>query len=679
MKKFKEKLGTIPCPGWLFAIGVVVYCETLLHIWITEEFMANRVSGILLFAVGFGGVLGQIAAFIGHKNWGKWVTVALTGLVSAFYIVEFFVADAYQTFMPLGTLLGGAKGVATDFGDVVVDLVLRDFWRIILVMLPVVLYALFACPTKTSWRSRWIGLALAVVAYLAGFALVLNGQDAERMSSTYNFDSSIRVLGLNMTMTLDTVRGSEEEAGGDFVITAPPAPVETAPPVQAQPEDPAEETVAETEPIVYADNIMEALDFAALMEEETNSRIDKIHQYVSSSIPTKQNEYTGLFAGKNLIVITAEAFAAEVIDPELTPTLYRLANEGIKFNDFYQPMWGGSTSSGEYSILTGLVSASGTNSVREAIQQDLFLCIGKQLQKQGYFSAAYHNHLHTFYDRHETHTNFGYDTFMGLHNGMEEGVKEIWPESDLEMIDFTVPQYIDQQPFSIYYMTVSGHCRYNWGGNKMAKKNKEAVLHLDYSETVQAYLASQLELENALTSLVRQLEEAGIADDTVIVLAADHYPYGLEKGSTWSNKEDYIGELYGYKYESIVQRDHNALIIWSGCIEDMDLVIDDPVYSLDILPTISNLFGVDYDSRLLVGRDVFSEAEPIVLWYDHTWVTDKGWYDSSKGKFYPNEGVEVEEGYVDRIKAIVSNKIYYSREVAATDYFDYLSEALGYQ
>ena len=120
-----------------------------------------------------------------------------------------------------------------------------------------------------------------------------------------------------------------------------------------------------------------------------------------------------------------------------------------------------------------------------------------------------------------------------------------------------------------------------------------------------------------------------------------------------------------------MQRDHNALIIWSGSIEDMDLEVNTPTYSLDILPTLSNLFGVEYDSRLLVGRDVFSEAEPLVLWPDFNWKTDKGAY--MDGKFIPAEGVEVDDEYVERISKIVKNKITYSRSVGKQDYFNYVA------
>lgn len=665
--KIREKLGKYPIPAWLFAIFTVLYCETVLHLWITEEFSAGRFAAVLAFALGFGGVLAQIVSFIGHKTWGKWVSVALVGAVSVLYIVEYFVSDAYITFMPMGTLIGGAKGVTTDFGDVVVALILKDFWRIVVMLLPVLAYALLAKPVAASWRLRWFGLVIALAAYLAGYSIVQTvGVDAERFSTAYNFDSAIRSFGLNMGMTLDVMNSGGSE-NAEFVVVDTPA---------KEPEK-AEDTEvpSETEAVVYEPNVMD-FDFTALAESETNSRIARIHSYVSTVEPTKKNEYTGLFKGKNLILITAEAFALEVIDPELTPTLYRLANEGIKFEDYYQPMWGGSTSSGEFSVLTGLVSASGTNSIKESRQQELFLSIGKQLQKEGYYSVAYHDHLYNFYDRNKTHTYYGYDQFIGMNNGMEEGVQEQWPESDLEMMDFTVQQYIDKQPFSVYYMTVSGHCRYNFLGNKMSKKNQELVQNLDASNTVKAYIACQLELEFAMESLVRQLEEAGIADDTVIVLSADHYPYGLEPGSTWNNDKDYIAELYGYDPKNNAERDHNALILWSGCIEDMDLVIEDPVYSLDILPTLSNLFGVEYDSRLIVGRDVFSDAEPIVLWYDYTWVTDKGIYNSGTQKFTPAEGAEVDDAYVERIKNIVYNKIYYSREVQNTDYFNYLYEAM---
>ena len=385
--KIKKLFQNIPIPGWLFSLVTVVYCEVLLHLWTMNDFSLGRFAAVVLFALGFGGLLGQIAGFIGHRTWGKWVTAALAAVVSVFYIVEYFVNDAYQSFMPMRMLLGGAKGVTTDFGDVVVSLVLNDLWRILVMLLPALLFALLARPTETVWKTRWFLLAGAVAAYLLGFGVVRGvGTDAARFSSAYNFDSAVRVLGLNIAIPLDAINsgGSDGETPEFVVVDSAAAPAESSPETSS----PAEETApAETEAVVYGDNVMD-IDFNALIANTGNSRINAVSQYVSSQTPSKKNEYTGMFAGKNLILITAEAFAKQVIDPERTPTLYRMATKGIQFTDYYQPAWGGSTTTGEFSNVIGLVPADVGMCMKQAVYQDLFLTMGHQLQKLDYYSAA---------------------------------------------------------------------------------------------------------------------------------------------------------------------------------------------------------------------------------------------------------------------------------------------------
>lgn len=669
--KRKRKI-SFPAP--LFAALMAVYGELMLHFWVPGSGHSGQIVQVLLFALALGTLLAFVTSLFGPKAGKRWAVV-ISLLLVVLYMTEYFIHDAYQCYMTFSTVLAGAGGIATDFISVVVSLLLNNLWRIGLMLLPVVLYALFCTSRKVRAKVRVLLALLALLLYLLSICTVYwFGADWAKFRDAYHFDSAVRSFGLNAALVLDAVNGTAGQEEEDFVITPETQPETQAPTQPTESETTPEETAAPTEPpVVYGDNVL-PLDFAALAEQEETSSIAKIHSYVASLTPTKENEFTGLFEGKNLILITAEAFSAEAIDPVLTPTLYRLATQGIHFTDYYQPAWGGSTSTGEYSNLTGLVPANGIKSVNEAVQQNLFLTIGNQLKNLGYHSVAYHNHSYTYYDRDSTHKGFGYEKFIGMGNGMEDGVKNLWPESDLEMMDFTVQQYVDQQPFSVYYMTVSGHCLYSRSGNSMAKRNYEAVADLDASETIKCYYATQLELEYGMASLVRQLEEAGIADDTVIVLATDHYPYGLEKSSTWGTDRDYLAELYGYEWSGVMERDHSALIIWSGCIEGQGITVDTPVYSLDILPTLSNLFGVEYDSRLLVGRDVFSDAEPLALWPDYSWKTDKGTYKS--GVFTPAEGVEIGEGYVDRINAIVKNKITYSKSVAEKDYFSILAEEL---
>lgn len=672
-RKLKSILGSVPIPCWLFAGANAVYFEILLHLWVNQSLSLPRFLAVGVFALGFGSIVALLAGFFGSR-WCKWGTVLLTFLLGVFYLAEYFCQDAYKAFMSLGMILGGAKGVATDFTGVALGVILGGIGKILILMAPTLLFALFARPAKSlhGWQRLYVA-GCAVLFYVLGLGIVFLGNvDTAKLSKSYNFDTSVRVFGLNMGIALDAVHGgSGPEADLDFEVPQAPEPPEETEPMQpSQPPAEAEEEEAE-----YGYHTMEKLDFAALAESTPNSGVGVLHHYINSLTPARENQYTGLFKGKNLILITAEAFTKQVIDPNLTPTLYRMATRGIQFTDYYQPAWGGSTTTGEFSNVVGMIPSTGGMCMNQAVRQDLFLTMGHQLQKLGYFSAAYHNHNANFYDRNKTHTHLGYDHFYARYGGLE-GITPIWPESDLEMIDVTVPQYIDHQPFSIYYMTVSGHCGYSLKENAQARKNYDLVKDLDYVEAVKCYLASQLELEKAMTSLIKQLEDAGIADDTVIVIGTDHYPYGLERSTTWKNTADYICELYGVEKMDRFTRDSNALIIWSGCLEDMDLKVEEPVYSLDILPTLSNLFGVEYDSRLLVGRDVFSGEIPLVLWPDYSWKTDKGTYDATNGLFTPAQGASVGEDYIDYVSALVHNKFRFCSSVQSSYYFNTLSKLL---
>jgi len=664
----KTEKPTLAVPGWLFAAFAALWCEGLLHVWVTEEFALGRIAALVLFALGFGAALGLLSSFLPRKA-RKWTAFGIAVVLAVFTIAQFILSETYQNFMTIETMVAGAGGIAQDYLGLTLRMIGSNLGRILLMFAPIILYAVFGREPELRWKSRAAAAAMALGCYLLGFGAVFTlTEDAVLLDEAYNFDNVVRSMGLNMGVTLDAVRdlmpAEEPEFAQIQVLPTEPAPTEA----------PSAEVPGETEApeIEYGYSVL-PIDFAEAAKAKGQAPVDSIHNYVNSLTPSKQNEFTGMFKGKNLILITAEAFSAEIIDPELTPTLYRMANEGIKFTEYYQPAWGASTTTGEFSNLIGLVPTKGGSSMNETYQQDLFLTMGNQLQKLGYHSTAYHNHLKDFYHRDKTHIHLGYDQFIARYGGLE--IKGSWPESDLEMMDVTVPQFIDKQPFSIYYMTVSGHCEYSLKGNDMTEKNWDKVQHLNHSDIVKGYYACNLEFEYAMESLLRQLEEAGIADDTLVVIATDHYPYGLERSKTWKNTKDHLAELYGVSEYDQFMRDHNALIMWSGAFEGKNIVVDTPVYSLDILPTVSNLFGVEWDSRLLVGRDVFSDAEPLVLWPDFNWVTEKGTY--CDGEFTPREGQQADEAYIKRINSLVKNKITFSKSVVDMNYYDYVLNYLA--
>jgi phosphoglycerol transferase MdoB-like AlkP superfamily enzyme len=227
------------------------------------------------------------------------------------------------------------------------------------------------------------------------------------------------------------------------------------------------------------------------------------------------------------------------------------------------------------------------------------------------------------------------------------------------MMEKTIPEYINSQPFHTYYMTVSGHMQYTFSGNSMASKNKQYVQSLPYSEPGKAYIAAQIELDKALEYLLKQLEDTGIGDKTLIALSADHYPYGLET--------KYINELAGHAVEKNFELYKSSFILYTKGMEH--IIVDKPCSSLDIIPTLSNLLGLQYDSRLLMGKDIFSEADPLVLFLNKSFITDKGSYDSTTGVFTPVKGALVDENYQKRISSIIDGKFYYSAKILETNYY----------
>ncbi len=412
-------------------------------------------------------------------------------------------------------------------------------------------------------------------------------------------------------------------------------------------------------PIDRSPNIIE-IDFEDLAENEKNKDIRTLHNYFSSVAATNKNEYTGKFEGYNLIMITAEGFSPYAVHKELTPTLYKLTNEGFIFNNFYTALWQTSTSDGEYTAMTSLIPV-GARSMYLSRKNLMPFALGNQFNCIGIESKAYHNHTYTYYERDKTHPNLGYD-FKAKGNGLILD-SDVWPGSDLEMVKNTVDEYIQEEPFHIYYLTVSGHMNYTFVGNSMSFKNKDLVKDLPYSSDVRAYLACQIELDRALEELINRLTEAGIADKTVIALSADHYPYGWEK--------EKLEELAGHEIESNFDIYRNHFILWNPGMTEK-IIINKPASSLDIIPTLSNLFGLKYDSRLLMGRDILSDSEPLVILSNRSFITDKVKYNSSTGEVINLSNEELTEDYVKNINAIIKNKFTVSKSILKNDYYRYV-------
>ena len=663
---------------------MLLYHEVLLRLFDGDShFFAMGLIRILLFSLAAGLAVFLLLDLIGNRKVARIVGGVLVGGWTVFTCVEYCCKSFFKIYFGLGYMQGMAGQVVGDFSGTIVEVVLARIPFILLSLIPFVVYlrmcAVILYDKGQRAPVRVMLAVLMVVLQLVGVLTARLGAEKNYYTYDYSVNTAVPHFGLFTALRLElsyAITGIPETPL-DALLPDAPLPTVTVDP-SADPE------ASDTPAIPTGDNVLD-IDFQALADGTSDETLKAMHQFFGTKSPTNKNEYTGYFKGKNLILITAEAFSPYVIDQELTPTLYKLSHEGFVFENYYQPDWTQSTTGGEFAVMTGLIPTwiGGSElSFRVSANDAMPIALGWQFQKLGYDTLAYHNNTYTYYGRDETHPNLGYE-YHGIGNGLELK-SNLWPCSDLEMMEATVDGYIQDYvkngtPFHTYYMTVSGHCNYTWSGNAMSRKN-QAVIQEKYpnaSEQVQAYLACNLELEYAMDYLVKALEEAGIADDTVIALTADHYPYALAEGGT-----DYYKELSGVDdTERDTSRYRNTFILWSGCMEE-PVVVDTPCSAIDIVPTLSNLFGLEYDSRLYSGRDIFatnyqanqySSNMPLVVFankgYGNSWITAAGTYEASTGTFTPREGVTVDDKYVGRVKSLVGAKYAYAKLVIERDYY----------
>lgn len=630
--------------------AIILYFEICLRIATGMTFFDIGLLYITLFSL-VEGVLISLVLTLFNARGRSVVLWAVIIFFAVFYGSQFFYYSIFGTFYTFYSMVNG--GAVFQFYETILANFAKVWMPLLFFFVPVVVLILLRRFRKKQSRTtgkQKISLLLVVVLLQAitVFA-VWTDQGAGLNSNMLYFGSadtasSVSRFGALTAMRLDIQKTIFPPTGG-------PSGGEVGPG--------AKNNIPDS---LYAKQVYD-LDFDKLIANAPNSTVKALHKYFSTVVPTNLNSYSGKFEGYNLILLTAEGFSPYVLSEELTPTLYRMATEGYQFTNFYNPVWGVSTSDGEYTLCTGQIPKAGVWSFKESANNDLPFTMGNQYRFQGLTPRAYHDHSYSYYDRDLSHPNAGY-LYKGRGNGLD--LKNQWPESDLEMMQKTVDDYIDDPLFHTYYMTVSGHLNYTFTGNMMAAKHKSEVANLDLSEHCKAYIACNIEFDRAMGYLIQRLEDAGIADKTLIVFSNDHYPYGLTEAEQL--------ELAGLdKFDPMYEMYKSRLVIWSGDMKgDSGKVIDKICYQPDIIPTISNLLGLPYDSRMLSGTDIFSDSEGLVIFKDYSWQTEKGIYITSDKKFYPVAGTTVDESYVDRMTEHVRNTFWASSKILETNYFRYI-------
>ena len=629
-----------------------VYVELCLHLCVFGSM--DRYAGYPVLFGLLGGALCTLVVSSLPKVLRQITGVFLVAAQVLLAEVQLVYHCIFGDFMPVSQI-GMGGNVVVNFNSQLLYGIRQNLLKILLLLLPLIAVILClalrrvqALRFRLRWKQAMASFAVLLALLLTVTGLMYVGRDnAFSVYRTFtnvntSTDSSYKKIGMLAT-TAQELRYMLFSGSGSIMIT------------------PSSLNISDV-PRTYSSNsynVIESIDFTALADSTDSDILKATDEYLSNATPTRKNNYTGLLKDYNLITICAESFCPWFISEELTPTLYKLSHTGILFENYYGTFQS-VTTNGEYTMCMGLypdMSRTKTDSsFNVAGTNYLPFCLGNALKGMGYQAWGYHDYIGDFYNRNITHANMGY-TFKAADSGLD--VKIDWPSSDLEMMEASVDDYINSgEPFHAYYMTFSGHYQYNWD-NAMSAKNRDAVCNLPYSETVQAYLACNMELEYALEDLFEQLERAGQTDNTVIVLTADHYPYGLS--------ESQYNELAGKDIDTTFEKYHNSFLCYIPNMQPVD--VDTYCCDIDILPTLLNLFGVSYDSRLLAGKDILSDSTHVAVLADQSYLTDSFCYNAETGTAQSYDTRPVKDADVQAYCQYVSNIFSFSTQVLNNDYY----------
>jgi len=615
-------------------------------------FCFTTINGIgnIILKILFSGIIALgidlITNLFQERN-NKIIYSILITIISIVFIIYYLYYKLLGNILSLNSLWNGITQ-ARSFASIIPNMIINNWYIIILfIALPIFLMLInkYISFERKNKKHNIIELIITIIMYSIVILTIHITSEPENIYSSKNLyyrinnsNENLKQFGLLTTVRLDIQRTitNFKEGRLEFVNNK-------------------ENKGFSSE----THNVLD-IDFDSIAKSTNNEEIIEICAYLKNQEPTNKNEYTGRYKGKNLIVFMAESFSNMAIREDITPTLYKLKNEGIQFNNFYTPLFPVSTADGQYISDTSLIPAEGIWSIENVKGKIFPYSYANALKKEGYKTFAYHNYEYTYYKRDEYFETMGYDTYLGKGNGLENRMDFTQtPSSDYEMVKVTMDDYIHEERFVAYYMTMSGHMEYD-KSNAMAAKNWDKVKDLPYSDKAKAYLATQIELDRALEEVIRRLEEAGQLENTVIVISGDHYPYGL------SFEE--MQEISSKKIDQEFEKFNMPFIIYNSG-EKEQIISDKYSSSLDILPTILNLFGLEYDSRLLMGKDIFSDSEPLVIFSNRSFITNEGRYNSTTENY---KGQKISDNYIANKKKEIYYKYRYSRLILENNFYELL-------
>lgn len=399
-------------------------------------------------------------------------------------------------------------------------------------------------------------------------------------------------------------------------------------------------------------------------EKENPEELAFLENVYKDTTIHEKNDYTGIFEGKNVIFLQLEGLDSWLLNETDTPTLYNMLNNSIIFENHYSYYnGGGSTFNSELALNVGLITPISYTKNAYTFSTNYYnTSLPKLFKNLGYSANAFHMNTGEYYSRELNYLNWGYDSYNGL---MDDPVyKDASYDLDRELIlnkAFYDKMFKQDGPFMHYIITYTPHTPFTLTGEtgKMLAKhlyddgnipelNEEEVARLFASET-----------DYMVELLIKALEDNNLLENTVIVAFADHYLYTLNDKTILEEYKDTENNLIN----------HTPFFIWSKDIEPIK--VDKVNSQIDILPTILNMFGIQYTEEHYIGNDIMDNS-----YSGYAFFSDYSWYD---GNVYVENGnavsVEnIDDAYVNETNTKINSLIQQNDLTLKYDYFRRLNK-----
>ena len=413
--------------------------------------------------------------------------------------------------------------------------------------------------------------------------------------------------------------------------------------------------------------------------------------YEENQKELEKNEYTGIFEGKNVLVIHYESMQTFPMNlsfngEEVTPNLNKLANEGIFFSNFYSQVGVGTSSDAEFTFNTSLMpSTSGTVFVNYFDRE--YISIPKLLKDKGYYTFSMHGNTGDFWNRNTMHENLGFDNFYSKESyvidetiGLGLSDKSFYSQS-IEKI-----KQIKEEQGTPYYgllITLTNHTPFSdlelmgeYPTTIDVEINNQTITR-DYlnGTTMGNYLRSVHYADEALGEFINNLDKEGLLEDTILIIYGDHDArldyddfnllYNYDPITDTIREEGDGGYITYNKY--LYELDRKVpFIIWTKD-EKMSVEVTIPMGMIDALPTLGNMLGIHSDYQL--GTDIFSieDKDNTVTFIDGSFLTSKIYYNAPKGEIYSINNEPITEEYIKERTTYSSNLIEVSNDIISYD------------